>query len=203
MAGRLSGCVIALLISDGVRRERLSALRARLLQLGARVHILGLHPSPIRADDGAEQSIVGTSGDVGARYYDGLIVSHGRSVEEMLASDDAATALLVQYSEDHLPLGAIGNGVALLADATVIAGCRVAADTGIEDRVRAADGLPASAPVVSDHLITTGLADCNVVDFVDQFAQEVGAVIARDYVDEVSDESFPASDPHSGAAAIR
>jgi putative intracellular protease/amidase len=194
--------MVGLLVSDGGRRERILALRRELTEMGARVHFLGLHAAPVQGDDGKELRIDALAADVSASYYDALLVPQCRSASELVDNDDDAMALLQFFVEEHEPIGAIGNGVALLADAAVLSGIRVACPPDLDESVRDAEGIPARDSIVSERLITTGLADCSISAFAGRFADDIEAVRTRDYVDEVSDESFPASDPHSGATAV-
>ena len=199
---RLDGCLVALLVTEGVRRRRVQELAARLRALGARIHFLALHPPPVHAEDGAEFAIDATATEIAPHYYDGLLVPDCRSVESLLAHADAPAELVRQFLKEERPLGAIGLGVALLAHAGVVAGGRVACEPSIEERVRQAGGLPVSDDIVSDGLLTTGRSGCDLRELCDQFATNLHALRMPDLVDEISRESFPASDAHSGASAM-
>jgi protease I len=202
MDEQLNGCVIALLVANGVHVKRVEELRQELVAQGARTHLIALHAQPVLADDGSTVAVDAPVGGISPRYYDGIIIPDCRSVSEILDVDDETVALLQVFVEEQRPIGAIGNGVALVADAAILEGRRIACAGEVADLVRESGGEPVEQSIVSDRLITTGRQGCDLSDFLEPFSQDVHSLRSRDIVEERSNESFPASDARSGSSAV-
>ena len=166
MGERLTGCLVAVVIADGMDEGLPGRLRASLSRSGARVHLVS--PGGVTVES-AQGRAIEAAADLRAlhpRYYDALVVAGG-DVAAALEGDVRTGALVREMHAQRRVLGAIGEGVAVLARAGVAAD-----DVGV---------------VASDER-TAGDA------FVEALERELVALRSRDRVDEASLESFPASD---------
>lgn len=200
MAGRLEGTIVGILTLEGVHRDCLTALREGLRSQGARIQLIGLQRGPVRASDGSEVESVSSAASISVRYYDGLVIPDGDRRQPVEADDDAV-ALIQLFADEHSPLAAVGNGIGMLVEAAVVSGARVACDAALRPEVLLAEAICVDGPIISDRSITTGRSDCDPAAFCETFARDMEER-NRELVDERSSESFPASDAHSGSAAV-
>ncbi len=201
MSQSLSGCVLALLLTDGMEGGQVTRLRTLLRRAGARVHLVAPGGGLAHAQDGARFACDADAREIHPHYYDALVIPGGARSAKALSEDESIVELVRVMRLALRPLGAVGEGTVVLCAAGVLDGCHIAAPQSLNDAIRAAGGIAVGAQAVADRLIVTG-QDAGAIDrFVELLAEEV-AQARRDEVEELSLESFPASDAHGGGVAI-
>lgn len=192
--GELNGCLVALLIADGVDQRQVAELCADFQARGARVHLVGLRAGAVQGTEGALFQAPSDAAGSSGRYYDGVVVPGGGGSIDALAASDEALAFLRRCRRENRVLGAVGRAVVVLLAAGVIRGRRVAAPQALATALRNSGvQVERTALHVEEQLVTA--AESRDLDaFCDRFAREVVAVRTREAVDEASMESFPASD---------
>lgn len=166
MGERLAGCLVAVVIADGIDERLPARLKSALSSLGARVHLVSPGGVTVESAQGRAIEAAADLRVLHPRYYDALVMA-GADVAAALAGDVRAEALVREMHAQRRVLGAIGNGSAVLVRAGVGPG-----DEGV---------------VASDEQAAAGA-------FVDALERELLDLRLRDGVDESSIESFPASD---------
>jgi catalase len=184
MSDELTGCVLAILTADGVDGGQVGALRERLHRMGAKIHLASPGGAAVRGEGGDTLEVNADVAQIHARYYDALIVPGGPESARVLAELEAVRTLLRELMLLKRPCGAIAEGARVLSAAGL---------TGWQD---------GAAPEVTRNELVTIAGAARIEAFCTRFAREIAENQKRDRVDEASLESFPASDPGAGNAAI-
>ncbi|MEX2153037.1 MAG: DJ-1/PfpI family protein [Gemmatimonadaceae bacterium] len=177
----LEGRRIALSVvheDDSVERHAGIVSRA-LEQSGARMHLL-------QAGEGTEEDWHG------ARYVALVIVGDG-------APGHVADARLVQLAREFLasekPVAVFGGGVSVVLEAGGAAGRKVAAQGPLKSAVERAGGTVVDSAMTADGSLITALGSTAVEEFATRVVREFSNQLEEREVDEMSEASFPASDP--------
>ena len=99
------------------------------------------------------------------------------------------------------PVAAVADGVLLLVAADTVAGRAVAGASELEREVEGAGGELVEAPLhIDEKLITSRGADLDALS--DALVREFANRVDEARVDQLSEQSFPASDPPPGPVAV-
>ncbi len=202
MGGRLSGCVVAMLVADGVDGGQVKRLREILRREGGRLHLLSPGGGPVRPARGGPLAPDADAHAIHARYYDALLVPGGAATAKALAQDEAVQELVRSFQLALRPVGAVGEGVEVLCAAGLAKGHRLCGPSALRELVIGAGGQWVEGEVAIDRLVVTGRDGAHLEPFADALAAEIAELRWRDEVEESSMESFPASDAHGGSVAI-
>jgi len=198
----LKGRHVAFLAGDGVDRAQLAGLRKALADAGAIPDVVAARSGEVRSATGESVRVDRTFDICHAADYDALVIPGGRAGADDLRKDRHALQLVREFMAADKPVAAIGDGARMLLAADAVAGRSVAATAELAEEVRAAGGEVVDAPVhVDDKLVTSrGDADRGALNaaIVREFANRIDE--AR--VDDLSAQSFPASDPPPGPMAV-
>jgi putative intracellular protease/amidase len=182
MESELKGCVLAILAANGTDARQVSALREGLRERGGRVHVLALAGEPPRAGGGGHLEIDAVAEEASPGYYDAIVVPGGDGSADLLANRRGVLQLLREMHERRRVIGALEDGVSVLERAGL------PMPEGSDESVKLRDRVAVCAD------------SADVETFLSRFGQLVRSWRTQEYVDEASKESFPASDPASGAA---
>jgi putative intracellular protease/amidase len=121
---------------------------------------------------------------------------------EALGKDARAIQFVREFMAADKPVAAIGDGVRLLVAADAVAGRAIAAPPDLEATIHGAGGQVADAALqVDDKLITSrGAGDLHDVSLA--ILREFENRVDEARVDQLSEQSFPASDPPPGPSAV-
>jgi putative intracellular protease/amidase len=198
----LKGRHVAVLAADGVDARQLGSPRKALADAGVVADVLAGRAGDVRAAGGESVAVDRTFDVCRAADYDALVIPGGRSAIDALERDQRALQLVKESMAADKPVVAIGDGVRLLIAADVVAGRTIAAKRELADGVRAGGGERVDTDMhVDEKLITApGEGDLGALSaaIVHEFANRMDE--AR--VDELSEQSFPASDPPPGPMAV-
>lgn len=206
MQSGLKGRRVAILAADGVERAQLMEARNALDAAGAAAVLLAPDAGEIRAageGDAAERFRVDQAlGDAHAAQYAALVIPGGAASVDALRRDSRAVQLVRELMVADKPVATIGEGAAVLVAAGVVRGRTVASSPALEREIVDAGGEWVDEAVrVDGKLVTSrGAGDLRAFDaaIVREFADDLDQ--AR--VDELSEESFPASDAPPGPISI-
>jgi protease I len=196
----LHGCVLAILVEDGAQLAPIEQVRQRLHDVGARVHLLGAHSSPAKVAGGKPLPVDALAAGVSARYYDGLVIPGAINDRDPSVDSEQLIGLVQAFAQERRPIGVIGDGIHLLADAGLLEGRSVACTRDVMTLIEKSGARRVSEPVMNDRVIITACDISTLPKFCEVYAAEVESYRKRDYVDEVSLESFPGSDAPSTSA---
>ena len=163
---------------DGAVERRAASVIRALEEAGARIHVL-------RAGQGSDDWH-------GGLYAALVIVGDGTAA---FAGEQRLVQLAREFLVSDKPLAAFGGGLTVLQEAGGGAGHAVAADGEFKSAVEEAGGTAVDEPIsVDDALITAG-SSADVEAFAKRVVQEFSDRLEERDLDEMSELSFPASDP--------
>jgi protease I len=198
----LKGRHVAILAADGVDEAQLRGPCKALGDAGAVADVLAAQAGDVRGAGGEPLAVDRTFEVCHAADYDALVIPGGRQALDALGAEPRAVQLVKEFMAADKPVAAIGDGVRLLLAADTVAGRAVAAAPELAGEVRNAGGEVVDAPLhVDEKLITArpgGDAGAINLAIVREFANRVDE--AR--VDQLSEQSFPASDPPPGPVSV-
>jgi putative intracellular protease/amidase len=109
--------------------------------------------------------------------------------------EDKAVQLIREFLIADKPVAVHGAAVALLLTSGGVAGRTVAADASMEALLGSAGATPAREPLHADEGVITSRANVDLADFARRVVARLEERMDEQRVDEMSDLSFPASDP--------
>jgi protease I len=198
----LRGRHVAILGADGVDVAQLDGPRKALTDAGVVADIVAARAGTIRAAAAEPVPVDRTLDLCHASDYDALVIPGGAESAAALRNDAKALQFVREFMVADKPVAAIGEGVSLLVAADAVAGRAVAGSGELADEVAAAGGQLVDSPLhVDEKLITSRRGgDLNVLSaaILREFANRVDE--AR--IDQLSEQSFPASDPPPGPVSV-
>jgi len=197
----LKGRHVAILAADGVDAEQLARPRAALGEAGVAVDVLAARGGDIRGIGGEVVRVDRTLDVCHATDFDALVIPAGRQAADALATEARAVQLVKEFMASDKPVAAIGDGVRLLIAADAVAGRTIATQSALAAAVRDAGGEPVDEAVhVDERLVTARAGDVGQLDEV--IVREFANRLDEARVDQLSEQSFPASDPPPGPVSV-
>jgi len=198
----LKGRHVAILAADGVDAAQVDSPRKALTDAGVVADVVAMRGGELRAGAGGAVTVDRTLDVCHAADYDALVIPGGDESAEALRGDERAIQFVREFMAADKPVAAIAEGVRLLVAADSLAGRAVAGGGDVATDVAGAGGELVDSPLhVDEKLITSRRGgDLNVLSaaILREFANRVDE--AR--VDQLSEQSFPASDPPPGPVAV-
>jgi protease I len=197
----LNGRHVAILAADGVDAAEVGAIRGALVDAGAVADVLAARGGNVRGAGGGSVAVDQTFEMCRAADYDALVIPSGPAAVDQLKAERRAVQFVKEFMAGDKPVAAAGDGVRVLIAADAVAGRAVAAPTDVAGDLRNAGAEVVEAPVhVDEKLITSrgGVLD----DFRRAIVREFANRVDEARVDQLSEQSFPASDPPPGPVAV-
>jgi catalase len=152
--GTIQGRRVALFAADGVDGRSLSALRERLIALGAVPRVLGVRFGAVDVDNGEPLEIDTTFEATPSVLYDAVAIPDGADAIERMTIDARTLEFLKDQYRHCKPILAVGAG----ADALKLAGIPVTLLSGdpdpgliVADAADAASGIEAFIAALARH----------------------------------------------------
>jgi protease I len=202
----LTGKRVAILATDGVEQSELADVRQALDAAGAKTELISPKSGTIQAS--AHHEKAGTfnvdvgldaakSGDYGALYLPGGVVN-----ADALRTDQRAVQFTREFMAADKPVAAICHGPWLLVEAGVVAGRTLTSWPSLKTDIRNAGGEWVDEPVCVDERLITSRKPADIPAFSKRVISEFGTAISERSVDQMSGQSFPASDPPPGPTSL-
>jgi putative intracellular protease/amidase len=137
----------------------------------------------------------GTDTDWHGGKYAALVVTGG-AADRPLDADPQLVQLVREFLASEKPVAALGNALRVLLHAGGAAGRTVAATGRLKSIVEASGGKTGTEPLVVDGGLVTATGS-DVDGFASRVVQEFSRCLEEREADEMSEQSFPASDPPS------
>jgi hypothetical protein len=119
-----------------------------------------------------------------------------------LGREQRAIQFVREFMAADKPVAAIADGVRLLIAADTVAGRAIAATPELASDVRSAGGEVVDAPIHVDEKLVTARAGGDLHELTAAIVREFANRVDEARVDELSEQSFPASDPPPGPVAV-
>ena len=202
----LKGNKVAILATDGVEQVELVEPRKALDAAGAVTHLVSPKPGTIQAvnhdEKGDELPVDRALSEVRASDYDALLLPGGVKNPDTLRMDQQAVQFVREFMLAEKPVAAICHGPWLLVEAGAVSGRTLTSYPSLKTDIRNAGGQWVDHPVqIDDRLITSRKPD-DIPAFSAAIVKQFAKGIEDRRIDEVGEQSFPASDPPPSPTAI-
>ena len=202
----LKGRKVAILATDGVEQVELVEPRKALDAAGAVTHLVSPKDGAIQGmnhDEKADMLPVDRRlADVHASEYDALLLPGGVANPDTLRMDQGAVQFVREFMLSEKPVAAICHGPWLLVEAGAVAGRTLTSWPSLKTDVRNAGGQWVDQSVTVDDRLITSRKPADIPAFSAAIVKQFANRIDEARVDEMSEQSFPASDPPPGPSSI-
>ena len=185
MLSGLKGSKVAILCAGEVDRTALDEAKRALSAAGA-------VPVVIPADIAI--------GSLRAADFAGLVLLGACAGDGETEPD--AVQLVREFVSTDKPVGALGTAARLLIAADVVAGRTLTSSVELAGEIHRAGGDWVDRPVEVDATLITGRSPADLPVFADRLVREFSQAIEERKADQLSEQSFPASDPPPGPSSI-
>jgi protease I len=202
----LKGHKVAILATDGVEQAELVEPRKALDAAGALTHLISPKPGSIQAMNHDEKGdmlpVDRTLSEVGASEYDALLLPGGVKNPDTLRTDQKAVQFVREFMLAEKPVAAICHGPWLLVEANAVSGRTLTSWPSLQTDIRNAGGQWTDQPVQIDDCLITSRKPADIPAFSAAIVKQFANKIDERRVDELSEQSFPASDPPPSPSSI-
>ena len=206
MQTSLAGKKVAFLATDGVNEAELTSPREAFERAGAEVHLISLKEGEIQAmnslDKGKTFRVDRLVENASSSDYLGLVLPGGVANPDKLRMNEGAVRFVREFFFADKPVAAICHALWMLVEADVVRGRTVTSYPSLRTDIRNAGGTWVDQMVQADqHLVTSR----NVPDlpaFNEKSLQVFGRALEQAKLDEIGEDSFPASDPPSTSPTV-
>ena len=202
----LKGRKVAILATDGVEQVELVQPREALNQAGATTHLISLTGGEIQGfnhlDKGDRFAVDRTLEEASATDYDALFLPGGVANPDALRMNKKAVDFVRFFIEHDRPVGAICHAPWLLVEAGVLRGRTITSWPSLKTDIENAGGTWVDKPVQVDQKLITSRKPEDLKQFSARLVADFGNRIDETRVDNMVEQTFPASDPLPGPSAI-
>jgi protease I len=206
MAQGLEGHRVAILATDGVEQVELVEPRKALDAAGATTQLVSLKPGQIQAfnhlDKGDRFDVDASLDEAQASQFDALFIPGGVANPDAMRMDPRAVQFVREFMVNDKPVAAICHAAWLLVEADAVAGRTLTSWPSLQTDIRNAKGDWVDREVVVDEKLVTSRKPEDLPAFNAAIVREFATRLEEAQVDRTSEQSFPASDPPPGPAAI-
>ena len=202
----LKGHKVAILATDGVEQVELIEPRKALDAAGAVTHLISPKDGSIQGmnhDEKADMLPVDRPlSEVRASEYDALLLPGGVANPDALRMEPAAVQFVREFMLADKPVAAICHGPWLLVEAAAVSGRTLTSWPSLKTDIRNAGGQWVDQPVTIDDRLITSRKPADIPAFSAAIVKQFASRIEEARADEMSEQSFPASDPPPGPSSI-
>jgi protease I len=202
----LKGRKVAILATDGVEQVELVEPRKALDAAGAVTHLISPKAGAIQGMNHDEKGdmlpVDRQLADVHASEYDALLLPGGVANPDKLRTEQGAVQFVREFMLSEKPVAAICHGPWLLVEAGGVSGRTLTSWPSLKTDIRNAGGQWVDQPVTVDDRLITSRKPADIPVFSATIVKQFANRMDEARVDEVSEQSFPASDPPPGPSSI-
>jgi protease I len=201
MQSTLAGKKVAFLATDGVNEAELTAPREAFERAGAEVHLLSIKEGEIQSmnglDKGKTYPVDRLVEKASSSDYIGLVLPGGVASPDKLRINEGAVRFVREFFFADKPVAAICHALWLLVEADVVRGRTVTSYPSLRTDIQNAGGTWVDKMVQVDQQLVTSRNVPDIPAFTDKAIQIFARAADQAALDEIGEESFPASDPPS------
>lgn len=202
----LEGRRVAILATDGVEQVELVEPRKALDAAGAETQLVSLKPGKIQAyhhlDKGDTFDVDATVEEAMASQFDALFIPGGVANPDAMRMNPRAVQFVREFMVSDKPVAAICHAAWMLVEADAVAGRTLTSWPSLKTDIRNAKGDWVDREVVVDEKLVTSRKPADLPAFNAAIVKEFANRIEEAKVDQLSEQSFPASDAPPGPAAL-
>lgn len=202
----LKGKRIAILATDGVEQVELVEPRKALDGAGANTVLVSPQAEGIQGynhlDKGDRFAVDVPLEQAHAADYEALFLPGGVANPDALRMDPRAVQFVREFMVSDKPVAAICHGPWLLVEAGAVAGRTLTSWPSLKTDIVNAGGDWVDEAVRVDGKLVTSRKPADLPQFCATIVREFGNRIDEARADDLSQQSFPASDPPPGPSAI-
>ena len=206
MASKLEKRSVLFIATNGVEQVELTEPWAALEAAGATLTLAAPEAGEIQAmnhDEKGDRFPVGkTVAEVSAADFDALVIPGGVATPDALRMDKQAVALVRDFLESDKPVAAICHGPWLLVEADGVRGRTLTSWPSLQTDIRNAGGTWVDKQVQVDQKLITSRKPEDLPAFCARIVADFSTSIREGKLDDMVEQSFPASDPPPGPVAI-
>ena len=199
MAKPLEGRAIAFLATDGVEQVELTDPWKAVQQAGGTPVLVSPKGGEIQGfnhlDKGDRFKVDREVAKASADDFDGLVLPGGVANPDALRTDPKAVAFVRAFAEADKPIAAVCHGPWLLVEAGVVKGRTVTSWPSLKTDIENAGGTWVDREVQVEQKLVTSRKPDDLPAFDRELVEMFASARGGDAVDELSEQSFPASDP--------
>jgi protease I len=206
MQATLAGKKVAFLATDGVNEAELTAPREAFERAGAEVHLLSIKEGEIQSmnslDKGKTYRVDRLVEKASSSDYLGLVLPGGVANPDKLRMNEGAVRFVREFFFADKPVAAICHALWLLVEADVVRGRTVTSYPSLRTDIQNAGGTWVDKMVQVDQQLVTSRNVPDIPAFSEKAIQIFSRAAEQTALDEVGEESFPASDPPSTSPTV-
>ena len=206
MQTSLAGKKVAFLATDGVNEAELTAPREAFERAGAEVHLISIKDGEIQSmnglDKGKTYRVDRLVEKVSSTDYVGLVLPGGLGSPDKLRMNEGAVRFVREFFFADKPVAAICHALWLLVEADVVRGRTVTSYPSLRTDIQNAGGTWVDQMVQVDQQLVTSRNVPDLPAFSEKSLQVFGRATEQAALDEMGEESFPASDPPSTSPTV-
>jgi protease I len=198
----LKGRHVAILASEGGDGAQVARLRRDLAAAGAVADIVGGRSGNLRGQRGDTVAVERTVDSLHAADFDALVIPSGKASIDALRADPKAVHFVREFMAADKPVAAIAEGISMLVAADAAMGRTVVAGAEWADDARSAGAELVDEAVHVDGKLITARDGHDLDKLTEAILREFADRVDEARVDQLSEQSFPASDPPPGPVAV-
>ncbi len=206
MTPKLEKRSVLFIATHGVEQVELTEPWAALESAGAILTLAAPDAGEIQAmkhDEKGDRFRVGkTLAEVSAANFDALVIPGGVANPDALRMDKHAVAIVREFLESDKPVAAICHGPWLLVEADGVRGRTLTSWPSLQTDIRNAGGTWVDKAVQVDQKLITSRKPEDLPAFCARIVTDFSTSIREGKLDDVVEQSFPASDPPPGPVSI-
>ena len=206
MKTNLQGRKVAFLATDGVNEAEFVQPRDAFTNAGAEVHLISIKEGEIQSmnslDKGKTYPVDLLVDRASSSDYLGLVLPGGVGNPDKLRMNERAVKFAREFFFADKPVAAICHALWLLVEADVVRGRTLTSYPSLRTDIRNAGGTWVDQMVVVDGKLVTSRNVPDLPAFCEKALQVFSRALEQDVLDEMGEESFPASDAPSTSPTV-
>jgi protease I len=202
----LNGRKIAFLAADGVQQDELNLPWEAVKAVGGEPSLISIRSgditSTINGKEGRTFRVDALASEVSDSDYDALVIPGGLKSPDTLRLDADVVMLVRSFIEHDKPVASICHGPWLLIEADAVRGRTLTSYPSLQTDIRNAGGVWVNRQVNVDQKLITSRTPADLPAFCSAIISILSSAIQERLLDNMVEQTFPASDPLPGPSAI-